>query len=78
MWQIYNHVKRNSDIQIISGNFFFKVDDKDRVCLLFATSLLTDQHVPVLNGSGQVTLGIVPHKMKILNNWYEAVSVGQD
>ena len=42
LWQIYNHVKRNSEIQIISGNFFFKYDERDKLTLLFATSLLTD------------------------------------
>ncbi len=36
--EIHNHVKKNSDIVITSGTFYFKIDDSgDKPVLIFAT-----------------------------------------
>ena len=36
--EIHNHVKKNSDIAITSGTFYFKIDDSgDKPVLIFAT-----------------------------------------
>ncbi len=37
MIEIQDHIKKNSDINRTRGNFFFKMDEKDRPVLLFAT-----------------------------------------
>jgi len=59
MWQIHNHVKRNSETQIIGGQFFFKIDYADRVTFLFATCIKTDRPVRVLNGNKSLGLGLL-------------------
>ena len=42
MWQIYNHVKKNISVQILSGQFFFKIDAQDKLNLLFAKQIQCD------------------------------------
>ena len=35
--EIHNHIKKNSDILLIAGTFYFKLDDAEKPVLLFAT-----------------------------------------
>lgn len=37
MSEIYNHIKKNSDITITGGTFYFKLDDAEKPVLIFAT-----------------------------------------
>ena len=36
MLELHNHIKKNSDILVTGGFFYFKFDNKDRPFLLFA------------------------------------------
>lgn len=64
MWQIYNHIKRNSDIQIIGGQFFFKFNEHDQACLIFATCIKTDKAATILNGNLHIGLGLLANELK--------------
>ena len=56
MWEIQAHIKKNSDITLTAGNFFFKIDEVDRPVLLFATQIKTERPILVLNSSVNMAL----------------------
>ena len=66
MWQIYNHVKRNTDTQILNGMFYFKINDKEQVVLLYATCIKTDRPCAVLNS--ELSLGLLANELKYQHN----------
>ena len=49
MLELHNHVKKNSEIAVTGGNFYFKFDTKDRPFLLFGTQIKTERPIPILN-----------------------------
>ena len=58
MLEIHNHIKKNADINLTGGTFYFKGEDveKEKPTLLFATNLKTDRPIIVLNPGVDVTL----------------------
>ena len=66
MWQIYNHIKRNTDTQILDGMFYFKINDKEQAVLLYATCIKTDRSSPVLNS--ELCLGLLANELKYKHN----------
>ena len=56
MYEIYTHIKKNSDINVISGNFFFKIDDDEPPVLLFAMQIKTERPILILNSSINMAL----------------------
>lgn len=56
MMEIYSHVKKNADITLTAGTFYFKGEDTESPTLLFATNLKTDRPILVLNPNVYVAL----------------------
>ena len=54
--EMHNHIKKNADISLVSGTFYFKGEESERPTLLFASNLKTDRPIIVLNPSIPVTL----------------------
>ena len=49
--ELHNHIKKNSDIVVNGGTFFFKFDTKDRPFLVFAAKIKTERPIPILNAN---------------------------
>ena len=47
--EIHQHIKKNADVNLTGGTFFFKADDRDKPVLFFASQLKTDRPILVLN-----------------------------
>ena len=54
--EIHQHIKKNADIQLTAGTFYFKADDLEKPVLVFATQLKTDRPILVLNPNIDVAL----------------------
>lgn len=52
--EIHGHIKKNSDIMVTGGNFYFKLDptvNDEKPTLLFATQIKTERPILILNPS---------------------------
>lgn len=56
MVEIHNHIKKNSDILVTGGNFYFKLDEMERPVLLLATQIKTERPILILNASINMAL----------------------
>ena len=72
MLEIHNHIKKNSDILVTGGTFFFKFDTKDRPFLVFATKIKTERPIPILNA--KVNFALFPCANRIIEREPRATS----
>ena len=49
--EIHQHVRRNQDTGIMSGNFYFKLTPDNQLVLLLATQIKTERPLIVLNSN---------------------------
>ena len=49
MLELHNHIKKNSDIVVTGGIFYFKFDTKERPFLIFAHQIKTERPIMILN-----------------------------
>ena len=54
--EIHQHIKKNADVNLTAGTFYFKADDREKPVLMFASKLKTDRPILVLNSNIQVAL----------------------
>ena len=60
--EICTHVRRHCAINITSANFYFKIDKKNQVNLIFATCIRADRLFQCLNGERLVMIGLMAFK----------------
>lgn len=63
MIEIHNHIKKNSDVFVTGGNFYFKLDAKEKPVLLLATKIRTERPILILNST--INLAIVSQEPKV-------------
>ena len=64
MAEIAGHIKKNSDITVSGGTFYFKFDDAEKPVLLFAAQIKTERPILILNSA--VNLAIVMTENKVI------------
>lgn len=60
--EIERHLHRHANLVMTSANFYFKVDDHDRIYLCFATCIRVDKMAMCLNGHRPIVLGLFGHE----------------
>ena len=63
MIEIHNHIRKNSDVLVTGGNFYFKLNESERPILLLATQIRTERPILVLNAS--ISFALVSTEPKI-------------
>ena len=66
--EIHQHIKKNAEISVTSGTFYFKADDLEKPVLLFATQLKTDRPILVLNSTINVALVLTESSIPTLES----------
>lgn len=59
--EICAHVRRHCGINILSGNFYFKIDRKNIINLCYTTCIKADRAIPCLNGDHLVNVGLLAY-----------------
>lgn len=60
--EICTHIRRHCAINITGANFYFKIDKKNQVNLIFATCIRADRLFQCLNGERLVVMGLMAFK----------------
>ena len=62
MAKIQLHVKKNRGTQLLSGNFYFKVDKSGHLVFFLATQIRTERPLIVLNSNLKMKVRLLAHQ----------------